>query len=52
MIGGQHGVATCDEICKDVIARMREAEDLMTNFDVHIIKFDKRDQAKGGWTTQ
>ena len=40
MIGGQHGVAPCDEICKDVIARMGEVEDWMTNFDVRIIKFD------------
>ena len=40
MIGGQHGVAACDEICKDVTARMGEVEDWMTNFDVRIIKFD------------
>ena len=39
MIGGQHGVAGCDEICKDVTARMGEVEDWMTNFDVRIIKF-------------
>ena len=40
MIGGQHGVAVCDEICKDVTARMGEVEDSMTYFDVRIIKFD------------
>ena len=40
VIGGQHGVAACDEICKDVTARMREVEDWMTNFDVRIIKLD------------
>ena len=40
MIGGQHGVAACDEICKDVTARMGEVEDWMTNLDVRIIKFD------------
>ena len=40
MIGGQHGVATCDEICKGVTARMGVVEDWMTNFDVRIIKFD------------
>ena len=40
VIGGQHGVAACDEICKDVTARMGEGEDWMTNFDVRIIKFD------------
>ena len=40
MIGGQHGVAACDEICKDVTARMGEVEEWMTNFGVRIIKFD------------
>ena len=40
VIGGQHGVAACDEICKDVTARMGEVEDWMTYFDVRIIKFD------------
>ena len=40
VIGGQHGVAACDEICKDVTARMGKVEDWMTNFDVRIIKFD------------
>ena len=40
VIGGQHGVAACDEICKDVTTRMGEVEDWMTNFDVHIMKFD------------
>ena len=40
VIGGQDNVAVCDEICKDVIARMGEVEDWMTNFDVHIVKFD------------
>ena len=40
MIGGQHGVAACDEICKDVTAKIGEVEDWMTNFDVRIIKFD------------
>ena len=40
VIGGQHGVAACDEICKDVTARMGEGEDWTTNFDVRIIKFD------------
>ena len=40
VIGGQHGVAACDEICKDVTARMGEVEDSMTTFDVRIIKFD------------
>ena len=39
LIGGQHGVAACDEICKDMTARMGEVEDWMTNFDVRIIKF-------------
>ena len=39
-MGDQHGVAVCDEICKDVTARMVEVEDWMTNFDVRIIKFD------------
>ena len=39
MIGGEHGVAACDEICKDVTARMGEFEDWMTNCDVRIIKF-------------
>ena len=40
VVGGQHGVAACDEFCKYVIARMGEVEDWMTNFDVRIIKFD------------
>ena len=40
VIGGQHGVAACDEICKDATARMGEVEEWMTNFDVRIIKFD------------
>ena len=40
VIGGQHGIAACDEICKDVTARMGEVEDWMTNFDARIIKFD------------
>ena len=40
MVGGQHGVAASDEICKDVTARMGEVEDWMTNFEVRIIKFD------------
>ena len=40
VIGGQHGVAACDDICKDVIARMGAVEDWMTNFDVRIIKSD------------
>ena len=40
VIGRQHGVAACDDICKDVTARMGEVEDWMTNFDVRIIKFD------------
>ena len=40
VIGGQHGVAACDEICNDVTARMGEVEDWMTNFDLRIIKFD------------
>ena len=40
VIGGQHGVAACDEICKDVTARTGEVEDWMTNFDMRIIKFD------------
>ena len=40
VIGGQHGIAACDEICKDVTARKGEVEDWMTKFDVHIIKFD------------
>ena len=40
VIGGQHNVAACDEICKDVTSRMGEVEDWMTNFDVRIIKFD------------
>ena len=40
VIGGQHGVAVCDEICKDVTARMGEVEDSMTNFDMRVIKFD------------
>ena len=40
VIGGQHGVAACDEICKDVTARMGQVEEWMTNFDVRIIKFD------------
>ena len=39
-IGGQRGVAACDEICKDMTARMGEVEDRMTTFDVRIIKFD------------
>ena len=39
VIGGQHGVAACDAICKDVIARMGEVEDWMAKFDVRIIKF-------------
>ena len=40
VIGGQYGVAACDEICKDVTAKIGEVEDWMTNFDVRIIKFD------------
>ena len=40
MIGGQHGVVACDEICKDVTARMAGVEDWMTHCDVRIIKFD------------
>ena len=40
VIGGQHGVEACDEICKVLSARMGELEDRMTNFDVRIIKFD------------
>ena len=40
VIGGQHGVAACDEICKEVTARMGEVEEWMTNFDVRMIKFD------------
>ena len=32
--------AACDEICKDVTARIGEVEDWMTNFDVRIMKFD------------
>ena len=40
VIRGQHGVAACDEIYKDVTARMGEVKDCMTNFDVRIIKFD------------
>ena len=35
-----HGVAACDEICKDGTTMMGELEDWMTNFDVRIIKFD------------
>ena len=37
---GPHGVAACDEICKHVMARMREVEDWISNFHVRIIKFD------------
>ena len=40
MIGGQHGVAACDEICKAVTPRMGEVEDWMTNFHVRTIKCD------------
>ena len=40
VIGGQHGVPACDEICRDVTPRMGEVQDSMTNFDVRIIKFD------------
>ena len=40
MIGGQQGVAACDDIFKDMTARMGEVEDWMTNVDVRIIKFD------------
>ena len=40
VIGGQHGVAACEEVCKDAIARMSEVENRMINFDVRIIKFD------------
>ena len=40
VIGGQHGVAACDEICKDAKPRIGEVKDWMTNFDVRIIKFD------------
>ena len=40
VIGGPHAVAACDEICKDVTARIGEVEDWMTTFDVRIIKFD------------
>ena len=40
VIGGQHGVVACDEIRKDVTARMGEVEHWMTCFDVRIIKFD------------
>ena len=40
VIGGQHGVAACDEISKDVTTRMGEVEDRMTNFDMRIIKSD------------
>ena len=39
VIGSQHGVAACDEICKGVLARMGEVKELMTDFDVCIIKF-------------
>ena len=38
--GARHGMAACDETCKDVTARMGEVESWMTNFDVRIIKFD------------
>ena len=40
MIGGQHNVAPCDEICKDVTTRMGQIEEWVTNFDLRIIKFD------------
>ena len=40
MIAGQHGVAACDEICKDVTARLGEVEDWMTKFCFRIIRFD------------
>ena len=40
MIGGQHGVAPCHEISKDVTARIGEVEEWMNNLDVRIIKFD------------
>ena len=46
VIGGQHGSAGCDEICKDVTTRMGEVEDWMTNFDVHHIKFDTSPEIK------
>ena len=39
VIGGQHGIAVCDEIYKDVTARMGELKDWMTNFVVRIMKF-------------
>ena len=40
VIGGQHGVAACAEICKDMTERMGNFAERMTNFDVCIIKFD------------
>ena len=56
VIGGLHGVAACDEICKDVTTRTGEVEDWMTNFDVRIIKCDTsveiRRKLAGGRTTQ
>ena len=40
VIGGQHNVEACDQICKDLTARMGEVKDWMTNFDVRIITSD------------
>ena len=46
MIRGRHGVAACDEICKDVTAMMGEVKDWIINFDVRIIKFNTSDEIK------
>ena len=49
VIEGQHGDAACDEICKDVTARMGEVEDSITTFDVCIIKFDTPPRSGETW---
>ena len=40
MIRGQHGVAACDDMCKDVTSRVGEVHEWMIDFDLCIIKFD------------